>query len=55
MLVILISLNYPRRSRGFRREPSVFLFLRLKATGSPTKTLGDDDCTFVRIAVVQAG
>ncbi len=44
-------INY-RRSRGFRRESSVFPCLRLKATGSPTKALGDDGFKFFRIATV---
>ncbi len=49
-----LSINF-RRSRGFRREPSVFRCLLLKATGSPTKALGDDGFRFFRIVIVPAG
>ena len=41
-----------RRSRGFRRESSVFRCSLIKATGSPTKALGDDGFKFFRIAIV---
>ncbi len=44
-----------RRSRGFRRESSVFRCLLLKATGFPTKALGGDGFEFLRIAIVSAG